>query len=68
MKHFHYRFFRNYESCKVETWYTHGQGTDVLCVPESGPKAYISWSYNLQFAINEKVLSHFSQELLRLQS
>ena len=23
MKNFHYRFLRNYESYKVETWYTH---------------------------------------------
>ena len=45
MKNFCYSFLRNYESCKVETWYTHGQWADVSCVPESGPRAYNSWSY-----------------------
>ena len=45
MKNFRYRFLRNYESCKVETSYTHGQWADVSCVPESGPRAYNSWSY-----------------------
>ena len=29
MKNFHYRFLRNYEICKVETLYKHGQWTDV---------------------------------------
>ena len=37
-----YRFLKNYEyeSCKVETWYTHGQWAYVSCIPESGPRAY----------------------------
>ena len=42
MKFFHYRFCRNYESCKVETWYTHGQWADVSCILESGLRAYNS--------------------------
>ena len=33
MKIFCYTFLRNYESCKIETWYTHGQWTDVSCIP-----------------------------------
>ena len=45
MKNFHYRFLRNYESYKIETWYTDGQWADVWYTPESGPKAYNSWSY-----------------------
>ena len=36
MKNFLYRFLRNYQNCKVETWYTHGQWVDVSCVWESG--------------------------------
>ena len=42
MKSFCYRFLRNYESCKVETWYTYGQWADVSCIPESGPRVYNS--------------------------
>ena len=44
MKIFRYRFLRNDVICKVETWYTHGQWADVLCVPESEPRAHNSWS------------------------
>ena len=44
MKDFHYRFLRNYESCNVETRYTHGQWVDVSCTPESGPRAHNFWS------------------------
>ena len=46
MRKFRYRFLRDYESCKVETWYTHGQWADVSCLPESGPRAYNSKSNN----------------------
>ena len=28
MKNFDYRLLRNYESCKVETWYIHGKMTN----------------------------------------
>ena len=45
MKNFRYRFLINYESCKVEIWYTHGQWVVVSCLPEPGPRAYNSWSY-----------------------
>ena len=45
MRNVRYRFLRNHESCKVETWYTHGQLADALCIPESGLIAYKSWSY-----------------------
>ena len=31
LKNFSYRFLRNYESCKVETWYKLGQWADVSC-------------------------------------
>ena len=41
MKYFCHTFLRN---CKVETWYTHGQWTDVLCITESGPNAHNSWN------------------------
>ena len=41
MKKFRDRFLKNYESCKVETWYTHGEWADVSsCIPKSGPRAY----------------------------
>ena len=60
MKNFHYRFLR-YESCEVETWYTHGQLADVSCIPESGARAHISWSYFLKgFTIYEKFLLQIS--------
>ena len=39
MKNTRYRFLSNYGSCKVETWYTHGQWADVSCISESGPRA-----------------------------
>ena len=47
MKNFSYRFLRNYESCKVETWYKLGQWADVSCLPESGARAHNSWRYSL---------------------
>ena len=59
---FRLKFLRNYESCKVETWYTYGQWADVSCVLESRPSAYNSL-LGLQFATNEIFSSHFSQEL-----
>ena len=37
MKNFCFRILRNYDSCKVQTWYTHGQWATVYCIPESGP-------------------------------
>ena len=33
---FRHTFLRNYLDSKVETWYTHGQFADVLCIRESG--------------------------------
>ena len=45
VKTFCYRFLRNFESYKIENWYTHGQWAVVLFIPESGPRAYNSWSY-----------------------
>ena len=36
IKKFHHTFLRNCEAQKVETWCTHGQWVDVLCIPESG--------------------------------
>ena len=45
MKIFRYRFLRNFESCKVETWYILVQWADVSCIQESGPRANNSWSY-----------------------
>ena len=36
IKKFHHTFLRNCEAYKVETWYTHGQWVDVLCIPEPG--------------------------------
>ena len=46
-ENFHYRFLRNYKSCKSETWSTHGQWADILCTPESGLRAHTgnSWNY-----------------------
>ena len=45
LKNFRYRFRRNYESCKLKTWYTHGQWAAVSYIPESGLRPYNSWSY-----------------------
>ena len=42
MKNFRYTFLKNCNSYKVETLYTHGHGADVLCIPESGPRAHNS--------------------------
>ena len=44
MKNFHHIFLKNCKGYKVETWYKHGQWVDVLCIPESGPRAHNSWS------------------------
>ena len=35
-------FLKNCKGYKVETWYTHGQWVDVLCVPELGPRVHNS--------------------------
>ena len=35
-------FLKNCKGYKVETWYTHGQWANVLCIPESGPRAHNS--------------------------
>ena len=42
MKIFCHTFFKNCKSNKVETWDTHGEGVDVSCLPESGPRAHNS--------------------------
>ena len=49
MKNFCHTFLKNYKGFKVETWYTHGQWADVLCVSKSGPRAHKSLDrfYNL---------------------
>ena len=44
-KNFGHTFPKNCKGYKVETWYTNGQWADVLCIPESGPRAHNSWSY-----------------------
>ena len=36
IKNFCRTFLRNCEAYKVDTWYTHGQWVDVLCIPQSG--------------------------------
>ena len=36
MKQFRYRFLRNYESCKIETWYTHAQWADNRVYQDQG--------------------------------
>ena len=45
MKHFCYTFLKNCKGKNFETWYTHGEWVDVSCIPESGQRAYNSWSY-----------------------
>ena len=63
---FCFKFLRNYESFKVETWYTHGQSAIVLFKPESQGHILlraISLDRFYNFAINENFLSHFSQLL-----
>ena len=40
IKNFCYRLLKNCESYTFETWCTHGQWTEVSCIPESGPRAY----------------------------
>ena len=44
MKIFCHTFLNCCKGYKVETWYTHGQWADVLCIPKSGPRAHNSWS------------------------
>ena len=44
MKQFCHTFLKNCKGYKVETWYTHGQWADILCIPESEPRAHNSWS------------------------
>ena len=44
MKNISYTFLKNCKGNKVETWYTHGEWLDVLCIPESGPGSHKSWS------------------------
>ena len=43
VKIFRHTFLRNCEAMKVETWYTRGQLADVLCIPESGSAANLSF-------------------------
>ena len=31
-KHFRHTFLKNCKGYKVETWYTHGQWVDILCI------------------------------------
>ena len=44
MKNFHHTFLKNYQGYKNETWYTHGQWIDALCVPTSAPRDHNFWS------------------------
>ena len=36
IKIFRHSYLRNSEAYKVDTWYTHGQWVDILCIPQSG--------------------------------
>ena len=42
IKMLHHTFLRNYETCKIETWYTNGQLLDVSCIQELGCWFYLS--------------------------
>ena len=44
MKNFHHIFLKNCKGYKGETWYTHGQWVDILCMLESRPRAHNFWS------------------------
>ena len=73
MKIFCYRFLRNFESCKVETWYTHGQWADVSCIPDQGQGPITlrvtSLDRVLQFAINENIMfvrNHLTENSLKV--
>ena len=44
MKNFRHIFLKNCMGYKVESWCTHGQWVDVLCIRESGPRAHNFWS------------------------
>ena len=59
MKNFPYKFLRSYESCKAETWYTHGQWAVVSCIPESGLRAYNSLDRFYKFPLMKKFCHTF---------
>ena len=40
MKNFCRTFLKNFKGNTVETWYTHGEWVDVLCIPESRPESH----------------------------
>ena len=61
IKIFRHTFLRNCEALKVETLFTRGQWTDVLCVPESGYCFYSSLYFFIFLPLNFS--SHFPQEL-----
>ena len=66
MKSIRYRFLRNYENSKVETWYTHGQWADVLYLSESGPRAYNSWIFtSLDRFYNLPLMKNFHHTFLK---
>ena len=44
LKNFLHTFLKNYKGYKIETWYTYAWWVDVLCIPESGPRAHNFWS------------------------
>ena len=55
----------------IETWYTRGQWTDVLCIPESGccclfVPLFLHFSFSPIFE-HWNLSSHFSQELWGLE-
>ena len=54
IKNFRHTFLKNFKAYKVETWYTHGQWVDVLCIPESGPRAHLELNPMIRFTIYRK--------------
>ena len=65
---FHCTFLKNCNGYKVETWYTHTQWVDVLCILESGPRAYNSKSIKFwcfyTFRLCLKILNSYKVQRL----
>ena len=64
MKKFRYRFLKNYESCKIETWYTHGEGRMYRAYQNQGRglinlELHPLIGFPINFAINGKFFYTF---------
>ena len=62
---FRHTFLRNFETLKIETWCTHGQWTDVSCIPISGCCCIFSLYFFLFLSLKFSNIKLFHPTFLR---